>query len=131
MRLVMLAEQLVGEARVRRAQPMPRHEAIVRGVSAVAFLAVAAVLANTLQSERDFDLLVVLGLVAGHALVSRVRFEFGDLYVVPEQLVFVAMVAIAPSGTGTARSPRSATAGSRSAPSWSSRPSRQRPPPWA
>jgi HD-GYP domain-containing protein (c-di-GMP phosphodiesterase class II) len=96
MRLVMLAEQLVGEARVRRAQPMPRREAVVSGASAAAFLAVAAVLANTLPSERDFDLLVVLGLVAGHALVSRVRFEFGDLYVVPEQLVFVAMVAIAP-----------------------------------
>jgi HD-GYP domain-containing protein (c-di-GMP phosphodiesterase class II) len=92
----MLAEQLVGEARVRRAQPMPRREAIVCGASAAAFLVVAAVLANVLPSERDADPLVVLGLVAGYALVSRVRFEFGDTYVVPEQLVFVAMVAIAP-----------------------------------
>jgi HD-GYP domain-containing protein (c-di-GMP phosphodiesterase class II) len=96
MGLVMLAEQLVGEARVRRAQPMPRREALVCGASAAAFLAVAIALANLLPSERDAEALVVLGLVAGYALVSRVRFEFGDTYVVPEQLVFVAMVAIAP-----------------------------------
>jgi HD-GYP domain-containing protein (c-di-GMP phosphodiesterase class II) len=92
----MLAEQLVGEARERRAQRMPRREAVVRGVSALAFLAVAVAMANLIPSERDSDLVLVLGLVAGQALVSRVRFEFGDLYVVPEQLVFVAMVALAP-----------------------------------
>jgi HD-GYP domain-containing protein (c-di-GMP phosphodiesterase class II) len=92
----MLAEQLVGEARVRRAQRMPTSEAVVRGVSAVAFLAVATALAYALPNERETDLLLVLGLVAGQALVSRVRFEFGDLYVVPEQLIFVAMVALAP-----------------------------------
>jgi HD-GYP domain-containing protein (c-di-GMP phosphodiesterase class II) len=96
MRLVMLAEQLVGEARVRRAQPMPRREALIRGMSAVAFLAAAAAIAWLIPNERDTDLLVVLGLVAGYALVSRVRFEFGDLYVVPEQLVLVAMMALAP-----------------------------------
>jgi hypothetical protein len=92
----MLAEQLVGEARVRRAQPMPRHEALIRGMSAVAFLAAAAAIAWLLPNERDTDLLLVLGLVAGYALVSRVRFEFGDTYVVAEQLVLVAMMALAP-----------------------------------
>ena len=93
---MLLAEQLVGEARVRRARRMPKREAIVRGVSAAAFLVVAALLASLLPSERAADPIVALGLVGGYALVSRVRFEFGDGYVVPEQLVLVAMLAIAP-----------------------------------
>ena len=93
---MLLAEQLVGEARVRHARRMPKHEAIVRGISAGMFLLVAAILASVLPSEREADPLLALGLVGGYALVSRVRFEFGDLYVVPEQLVFVAMLALAP-----------------------------------
>jgi HD-GYP domain-containing protein (c-di-GMP phosphodiesterase class II) len=68
----------------------------VRGVSAAVFLVVAGVLASVLPSERAADPVLALGLVGGYALVSRVRFEFGDLYVVPEQLVFVAMLALAP-----------------------------------
>jgi HD-GYP domain-containing protein (c-di-GMP phosphodiesterase class II) len=90
------AERMVGVARARRARQMPRREALVRGTSAVAFLVVATALAVTLPSERTPDLLLVGALVAGYALVSRVRFEFGDTYVVPEQLVFVAMLAVAP-----------------------------------
>jgi HD-GYP domain-containing protein (c-di-GMP phosphodiesterase class II) len=93
---MLLAEQLVGEARVRRARRMPKHEAIVRGISAGLFLLVAAILASVLPSERAADPVLAIGLVGGYALVSRVRFEFGDLYVVPEQLVFVAMLALAP-----------------------------------
>jgi HD-GYP domain-containing protein (c-di-GMP phosphodiesterase class II) len=93
---MLLAEQLVGEARVRRACPMPKHEMIVRGISAAIFLLVAAVLASVLSAERPADPILALGLVGGYALVSRVRFEFGDTYVVPEQLVFVAMLALAP-----------------------------------
>jgi HD-GYP domain-containing protein (c-di-GMP phosphodiesterase class II) len=49
-----------------------------------------------LPSERATDTLLIFGLIAGYALVSRVRFEFGDGYVVPEQLVFVPMLALAP-----------------------------------
>ena len=86
----------MGEARVRRACRMPRHEAIVRAISAAVFLVVAGVLASVLPSERAADPVLALGLVGGYALVSRVRFEFGDIYVVPEQLVFVAMLALAP-----------------------------------
>ena len=89
-------EQLVGEARVRRARKMPRREAAVSAVSAGAFLVVAGILASVLPSERAADPVLALGLVGGYALVSRVRFEFGDTYVVPEQLVFVGMLAIAP-----------------------------------
>jgi HD-GYP domain-containing protein (c-di-GMP phosphodiesterase class II) len=93
---MLLAERMVGEARVRRARQMPRREAVVRGVSALAFLLVAAAIAGLLPSERDFDSTLVVALVVGYALVSRVRFEFGDTYVVPEQLLFVAMLALAP-----------------------------------
>ena len=91
-----LAEELVGEARARRACQMPKQEAIVRAIAAAAFLVVAAIIASVLPSEREADPLLALGLVGGYALVSRVRFEFGDAYVVPEQLVLVAMLAIAP-----------------------------------
>src|SRR3712207_9348888 len=83
------AEQMVGEARARRARRLPRREAIVRGLSGAAFVVAAVVLAAILPSERESDTLLVLGLIAGYALASRVRFEFGDTYVVPEQLVFV------------------------------------------
>jgi HD-GYP domain-containing protein (c-di-GMP phosphodiesterase class II) len=75
---------------------MPKREAIVRGLSGVAFLAVVLLLAAVLPSERETDTLLIFGLIAGYALVSRVRFEFGDMYVVPEQLVFVPMLALAP-----------------------------------
>jgi HD-GYP domain-containing protein (c-di-GMP phosphodiesterase class II) len=90
------AERMVGEARVRRARRMPKREAVVRGFSGAAFVAVVLVLAAALPPERESDTLLIFGLIAGYALVSRVRFEFGDMYVVPEQLVFVPMLALAP-----------------------------------
>jgi HD-GYP domain-containing protein (c-di-GMP phosphodiesterase class II) len=75
---------------------MPPREAAVRGVSATVFLLVAVLLAAMLPSERDADPLLVAALILGYAVVSRVRFEFGDTYVVPEQLLFVAMLCLAP-----------------------------------
>ncbi len=93
---MLVAERMVGEARVRRSRRMPQRELIVRGLSAGAFLLVAVLLATELSSERSADGMLVLALVAGYALVSRVRFEFGDTYVVPEQLLFVPMLALAP-----------------------------------
>jgi HD-GYP domain-containing protein (c-di-GMP phosphodiesterase class II) len=93
---MLLAERMVGEARVRRARQMPKREAVVRGVSAVVFLVAATVIATVLPNEREAGLLLVLSLVVGYAVVSRVRFEFGDMYVVPEQLLLVAMLALAP-----------------------------------
>jgi HD-GYP domain-containing protein (c-di-GMP phosphodiesterase class II) len=81
---------------VRRTRRMPRREAIVRGLSGAAFFAVMVLMVVALPSERETDTLLIFGLIAGYALVSRVRFEFGDMYVVPEQLVFVAMLALAP-----------------------------------
>jgi HD-GYP domain-containing protein (c-di-GMP phosphodiesterase class II) len=93
---VELAEQLVGEARVRRGRQMPGPEAFVRGASAALFLITAVAIASLLPSERHPDGLLVAGLIVGYALVSCVRFEFGDSYVVPEQLLFIPLLALAP-----------------------------------
>ncbi len=93
---MLLAEQLVGQARERRARPMPLSEAAVRWSSAAAFAAVAVLIAATLPTHREADPYLMVGLVLGYALVSRVRFEFGDTYVVPEQLLFVPMLALLP-----------------------------------
>jgi hypothetical protein len=94
--VVDLAEQLVGEARVRRRRRMPRSEAIVRGASAALYLIAAIAVASLLPSDRHSDGLLVAGLIVGYALVSQVRFEFGDSYVVPEQLLYVPLLALAP-----------------------------------
>jgi HD-GYP domain-containing protein (c-di-GMP phosphodiesterase class II) len=93
---MLLAEQLVGEARVRRARQMPKREAAIRGGSALAFLLVALALAALLPYERSADPMLVVALVLGYAAVSRVRFEFGDTYAVPEQLLFIPMLALVP-----------------------------------
>ena len=54
------------------------------------------VLATILPDERNADPLLAIGLVVAYAAVSRVRFEFGDTYAVPEQLLFVPMLALMP-----------------------------------
>jgi HD-GYP domain-containing protein (c-di-GMP phosphodiesterase class II) len=93
---MVLAEQLVGEARARRARAMDARERRVTVTSAALFLLAALALALVLPSEREASPVLVAGLIAGYALVSRVRFEFGGYYVVPEQLVYVPMLLLAP-----------------------------------
>jgi HD-GYP domain-containing protein (c-di-GMP phosphodiesterase class II) len=93
---MLLAEQLVGEARERRRRRMSRRERILNAASAASFLTVAAAIALLVPNERSVDALLVLGLIAGYAVVSRVRFEFGSMYVTPEQLMFVPMLLLAP-----------------------------------
>jgi len=92
----MVAEQLVGEARERRARSMDARERKIVGVSAILFLIAAVALAVFLPSERDVDALLVAGLLVGYVLVSAVRFEFGGGYVVPEQLVIVPLMLLGP-----------------------------------
>jgi HD-GYP domain-containing protein (c-di-GMP phosphodiesterase class II) len=75
---------------------MPKREAAIRGGSALAFLLVALALAALLPYERSADPMLVIALVLGYAAVSRVRFEFGDTYAVPEQLLFIPMLALVP-----------------------------------
>jgi HD domain len=93
---IMLAEQLVGEARERRKRRMDVRERTVDGASALLFLLVATVIALGLPNDRHPDLALVAALVVGYALVSRVRFEFGEAYVSPEELVFLPILLLVP-----------------------------------
>jgi HD-GYP domain-containing protein (c-di-GMP phosphodiesterase class II) len=93
---MLLAEQLVGEARERRTRRMTHRERLVSGASMVVFIAVAVAIAILLPNERSVDPLVLAGLVAAYAVISRVRFEFGNTYVTPEQLAFIPLLVLAP-----------------------------------
>jgi HD-GYP domain-containing protein (c-di-GMP phosphodiesterase class II) len=93
---MLLAEKLVGEARARRARSMESRERAIVVTFALLFCAAATAVALFVPSERDESLVLVLGLVIAHAAVSRVRFEFGNGYVVPEQLVIVPMLLLGP-----------------------------------
>jgi HD domain len=90
------AEELVGEARARRPRRMSTRERAVLGLSTSAFLVAAGLIATLLPSEREMQPLLVVGLVLGYALISRVRFELGSSFVVPEALAFVPLLLLAP-----------------------------------
>jgi hypothetical protein len=75
---------------------MHARERAVLGTSAALFVMIAASLAVLLPSERHSSALLVAILVASHAVVSRVRFEFGNGYVTPEQLTFVPLILLTP-----------------------------------
>lgn len=75
---------------------MDAREVTVLGISAALFLLVAFLIALLLPYERETEPALLVGLVLGYAVVSRVRFEFGNWFVVPEPLVFVPLVLLAP-----------------------------------
>ena len=75
---------------------MDARERVVDTLSALLFLAVAIAIAVFVDNERDTDWLLVVALVVGYAVVSRVRFEYGDLYMSAEELVFVPLLFLAP-----------------------------------
>jgi HD domain len=89
-------EELVGEARARRPRRMSSRERTVLGLSTSGFLIAAGLIAALVPSEREMQPLLVLGLVLGYALISRVRFELGSSFVVPEALAFVPLLLMAP-----------------------------------
>jgi HD-GYP domain-containing protein (c-di-GMP phosphodiesterase class II) len=91
-----LAEQLVGEARERRKRRMESRERHVTGASAILYVGAAVAIALTVPQNRPLDLVLLVGLLCGFALVSRVRFEFSDAYVSAEQIVFVPMLILLP-----------------------------------
>jgi HD-GYP domain-containing protein (c-di-GMP phosphodiesterase class II) len=91
-----MAEQLVGEARERRKRRMDSRERVVDGASALLFLAAAVAVALLVPENRQLEPALLIGLVAGYALVSRVRFEFGEAYVSAEEIVFVPMLLLLP-----------------------------------
>jgi HD-GYP domain-containing protein (c-di-GMP phosphodiesterase class II) len=78
---------------------MAAHERLVDSVSAGLFLVTALAVARFVPSERDTNLVLILGLGLAYPLVSRVRFEFANSWVSPEQLVFVAMLVLLPLPT--------------------------------
>jgi HD-GYP domain-containing protein (c-di-GMP phosphodiesterase class II) len=86
----------VGEARERRKRRMDLRERRVDGTSACFFVLAAVALAFFAPAGREGDPILIAALVVAYAVVSRVRFEFGDLYVVPELLIFVPLLVLAP-----------------------------------
>ena len=93
---MLLAEQLVGEARERRARRMDLRERAFDVTSTLLFLAAAAAIALTLDSGRSFDPVLAVALVIGYAMAMRVSFEFADAFVSTEELVFVPMLLLLP-----------------------------------
>jgi len=91
-----LAEQLVGEARERRKRRMEVRERTVEGVSAGLFVVASVIVALSLSTPREFDLVLALGLTAAYAVFTRVRFEVGDYHVSAAQLAFVPMLVLLP-----------------------------------
>jgi hypothetical protein len=89
-------EELVGEARARRHRRISSRERTVLGLSAIAFVIAAVLIAVFVPSERETQPLLLVGLVLGYALISRVRFEVGNSFVVPEALAFVPLLLLAP-----------------------------------
>ena len=93
---MLLAEQLVGEARARRARSMDARERNVVAVFAALYCVAAVLIAMFVPSEREVSPLLIAALLLGHAAVSQVRFEFGMGFVVPEQLVVIPMLLLLP-----------------------------------
>lgn len=75
---------------------MAQRERVVIGASAATLLVAASAIAAFLPVHRPSDWPLMAALVIGYAVVSRVRFEFGNYYVAPEQLLIVPMLLLAP-----------------------------------
>ena len=92
------SERLVDEARARQTRPMDRRDRHVVGSLSVGFaLACAALLTFLPEGEgRSQDPWTLALLVVVFALVSRVEFEIGSGYAVPDMLAFVPMLFLAP-----------------------------------
>jgi HD-GYP domain-containing protein (c-di-GMP phosphodiesterase class II) len=97
-RLMLLAERLVGEARTRRAREMDEREWVVLGTSAALFIAVGIAMVVLLPQAQPMRPALAAALVLGYAALTRVRFEFGESYVCPEELVLLPMLMLLPAG---------------------------------
>jgi HD-GYP domain-containing protein (c-di-GMP phosphodiesterase class II) len=77
---------------------MESREQTVVGMSAVLFVAAGCVLALAIPANRPLSWPLLVGIVAGYAIFSRVRFEFASEYVGAEQLMFIPMLLLLPVG---------------------------------
>ena len=87
---------LLAEARERISKPLSSRERWVAGMSALVFVAASAASWVLIPVDGSVDPLLVAGLIALYVVVSRVEFEVGAIYSVPEQLVFVPMLFLVP-----------------------------------
>jgi HD-GYP domain-containing protein (c-di-GMP phosphodiesterase class II) len=91
-----LDELRVGEARNRRARRSRGRERHVLVASGCLYLLAASACLAFLPNHRAFNVPLIVGLLVGMALVSRVRFEFGGYYTIAEQLIHVPALLLAP-----------------------------------
>jgi HD-GYP domain-containing protein (c-di-GMP phosphodiesterase class II) len=89
-------EALVADARQRRPQPMSPRERLYAGLSAVAFLGVVGLLGAVLPHDTSHNPSVFLLLVLLYALASRCQFEVAAGFAMPQQIVFIPMLFLAP-----------------------------------
>ena len=79
-------------------EPLRGRELAVETGTAVAFLAVAVLMAILLPAGRAFDAPLALTLVATYALLAQVRFPIGYGFTIPTQVVLVPMLFLLPLG---------------------------------
>ena len=84
--------ELVGQARTRSHLELARSDGAVALGLGVAFLVAACCSAMLLPSIRPFSPVAALVAVVVYAAVSRVRFEVGNGFALPTQLVLVPML---------------------------------------
>jgi HD-GYP domain-containing protein (c-di-GMP phosphodiesterase class II) len=77
---------------------MDRRERVVEGMAACLFLVAAVLCAAYLSTGDSASLPLVVGLTVGYAILTRVRFEVGDVFTSAEQLIFVPMLVLLPVG---------------------------------
>jgi HD-GYP domain-containing protein (c-di-GMP phosphodiesterase class II) len=87
----LIEQELLQEGRARAGRSLGGREGATRLAAAAAFLAAAALLAIVAPSA-SLDVPLLVALIAGLAVVSRVEFEIGVGYTTPIQLVLVPML---------------------------------------
>ena len=89
-------DTLVEERRARAASPLERRDSRVTSVSAFAFLVSCAALQLAFPGDRHPSIGLLVLLIAGYAVASKVEFEVGIGSAIPTQLVFVPMLFLLP-----------------------------------
>jgi HD-GYP domain-containing protein (c-di-GMP phosphodiesterase class II) len=90
------SDALIEERRARAVTPLARRDSFVTTVSALAFLAASAALQVFFPGDRDPSIALLVLLIAGYAVASKVEFEVGIGSAIPTQLVFVPMLFLLP-----------------------------------